>query len=109
MKEELIAAIDAAPAGRLKQLEGKYIFIPGEVYAKDETGAIVRTGYVCSYIVAARKYGDSKINLAMVALDDSYDGSKIGVDDDEYLWVHDTVSIRKLAKMDIADSFDYFK
>lgn len=107
MKDNILQRISDAQAGRVKQLEGKFVYMPKETYGRDEAGNVVRTGYVCSYIAAARKYSTGKINLSLVALDDKYDGSPIDIDDDR-LWTHETMSMSDLSKLDVRNSFNDF-
>jgi hypothetical protein len=108
MKDNIIKRITDAQAGRVKSLEGKFVYMPKEIYGRDESGNVSRTGYVCSYIAAARKYATGKINLSLVALDGGYDGSPIDADD-ERTWTHEILDISKICDLDIRDSFDDFK
>lgn len=107
MKEDILSAVMTSPAGRLKQLEGKFVYMPNEIYCRDEFGNILRTGYVCSYIAAARKYGADKINMSLVALDKDYDGSPIDANDGR-IWNHETLSMANLGKLDVRGSFEDF-
>lgn len=107
MKEDILSDVMSAPAGRIKQLEGKFAYMPKETYGRDEFGNVLRTGYVCSYITAARKYGADRINLSLVALDGDYDGSPIDADDDR-TWTHETLSMAKLSRLDVRDTFEDF-